>query len=348
MNEAIQLKLSETRAYVRDLREGVQVDECYLLESKSLRFTKDNEAFLALELRDRTGVVQARYWSGGKASPDPADLERRLRPGTVIRVKGRVARFRDTLQVNVLDIEEVSEDEVDLSHYLAVSPRDPAQMEREFGQFIAGLEDPGLKALGQVFASDEEFMERFRRAPAAKLVHHAYLGGLIEHTLEVAAICAALSERFPDSLDRDLLLIGALLHDVGKVYELSYDRCIDYTDEGQLLGHLVIGQRMVEEKSAGLPGLSPDRRLVIEHLILSHHGQHEWGSPKLPATREALALHHADDLSAKLNHLDVFLQGETEADPGGHWTTYNRFLERSFYRGPGSGARRDPGGEPEA
>lgn len=336
MTEAVQLTLSEPRAYVKDLREGLQVDECYLLESKSLRFTKDSEAFLALELRDRTGIIQARYWSGGKASSEPGELERRLRPGAVVRVKGRVGRFRDALQINLLDIEPIPESDTDLSHYLAVSPRDPAEMGREYDAFIARLDDRPLQALCLAFASDEEFMARFRRAPAAKLVHHAYLGGLLEHTLEVAALSVALAEQFPTSLDRDLLLTGALLHDVGKVHELSFEHGFDYTDEGQLVGHLVIGARMVAERSAGLAGLSPDRRMLVEHLILSHHGQHEWGSPKLPATREALVLHHADDLSAKLNHIDRFLEVEGGNDQDGHWTSYNRFLERSLYRGPGT------------
>lgn len=313
-----------TRQWVADLRESHPVDEVFLVTGAALRYARSGNPFLALEVRDRTGRIEARLWENAEALQKVATVD------GFVRIVGQVARFNDTLQVNITRLEAVPESKVDLSDFLPTSPRDPGEMERELREHVARIGSPALRALVESFFGDPEFWKLFRQAPAAQEIHHATVGGLCEHTLAVAGLCLDLCRRYP-ALDADLLLAGALLHDIGKTRELTWTRSFGYTDEGRLVGHLVLGTEMVTARAGEIKDFPAETLLRLRHMILSHHGQYDWGSPKRPKTLEAMALHFADDLDGKLNTMEDFLRGEGE--PGLHWTPYHRSLGRYLYRG---------------
>lgn len=318
--------LKKTRTYVADLRENQCVDEVFLVLSRSVRHTRSGNPFLALELGDRTGRIQARVWDNVDAVKVSAAVDR------FVRVQGQVGMFNDTLQINVGGLETVADESVDLADFLPASRRDPEAMESELRALLERVATPHLRALNESFFEDPEFWSLFRKAPAAKMIHHATLGGLLEHTLSVAGLCLDIAARYAH-LDADLLLTGALLHDVGKIRELFWNRRFDYTDEGRLIGHIVLGAEMVTERARRVEGFPAETLLVLRHMILSHHGQYEWGSPKRPQTMEALALHYADDLDGKLNTFREFLRSEDERDPESRWTSYHRTLDRHLFKG---------------
>ena len=316
------------RVFVSDLRKDQRVaGAVFLVISKSLRSTQSGNAFLALELRDRTGRIQARLWDNAEALQSLAVLD------GFVRLGGHVSEYGGLLQVNINELEAVAVESVDLADFLPASTRDPGTMEAELRGLVAGIVSTPLRTLAESFFGDPEFWPLFRRCPAAKQIHHAVLGGLLEHSLAVAGLCLDMAGRYPP-LDRDLLLTGALLHDLGKVRELSWTRRFDYTDEGQLIGHVVLGAEMVSERAAKLTSPpDPETLLRLRHMILSHHGQYEWGSPKRPMTLEAVALHYADDLDGKLNTVEDTLRTEGERDPDSRWTPYHRTLDRYLYKG---------------
>jgi len=316
------------RTWVGELRENQPVGEVFLVLAKNLRYTRSGSAFLALELGDKTGRIQARVWENAEA------LHGRVTVDRFVRVEGQVVLFNDTLQINVSSLEVVPDESVELSDFFPCTTRDLAEMEAELRSVIAQVRRPELQALLRSFFDDPEFWSLFRSAPAAKQIHHAALGGLLEHTLAVARLCQDLCRRYP-RLDADLLVTAALLHDAGKTRELTWSRRFDYSDEGRLIGHIVIGAEMVTQRAAAIEGFPPETLLRLRHMLLSHHGQYEWGSPKRPKTLEAVALHHADDLDGKLNAVESFLRGEEERDPESRWTSYHRTLDRYLYRGPG-------------
>lgn len=321
----------KTRVWVADLRENHPVDEVFLVTAASLRYSRSGNPFLALEVRDRTGRIEARLWENAEALQKVAAVD------GFVRIIGQVARFNDTLQINITHLEAVPESQVELSDFLPTSSRDAKEMEAELRDLVARIGSPHLRALAESFFGDQEFWKLFRQAPAAQEIHHATIGGLLEHTLAVAGLCLDLARRYP-SLDADLLLTGALLHDMGKTRELVWTRRFGYTDEGRLIGHLVIGAEMVTERAKEIKDFPPETLLRLRHMLLSHHGQYEWGSPKRPKTLEALALHFADDLDGKLNTVEDYLRSEEERDPGSHWTPYHRTLGRYLYKG-GRGQR---------
>lgn len=321
---------SKTRVWVADLRENQAVDEVFMVSGKSLRWTRSGNPFLALELCDRTGRIQARLWENAEALQSVGEIDH------FVRICGQVAMFNDALQINVTDFEAVADESVDLADYLPASRREPEEMEKELHDLCRSVGSPPLRALAESFFLDREFWALFRRAPAAKEVHHAVLGGLLEHTLAVANLCRGIALHYPE-LDADLLLVAALLHDMGKTRELNWSRRFDYTDEGGLIGHLVIGAELVAERARKIEGFPPETLLRLRHMLLSHHGQPEWGSPKLPMIPEAFALHYADDLDCKLNTVEGSLAAGRHADPVPHWTPYHRTLKRYLYKGPISG-----------
>ena len=337
---------------IADFRENQPVDEIFLVCAKSLRYSRSGSPFLALELGDKTGRIQARVWDNAEALQAAATVD------GFVRVRGKIALFNDSLQINVTDLEAVDENEVDLAQFQPTSARDLVEMESELRALVGGLSCPHLKALSQSFFDDPGFWSSFCRAPAAKMIHHATIGGLLEHTVAVASLCDDIARRFggrQPEIDRDLLVTGALLHDIGKTRELSWRRQFNYTSEGRLVGHIVLGAEMVTDRFRELTGLglqgagSPanagrleEKLLRLRHMILSHHGQCEWGSPKRPKFVEALVLHYADDLTAKMDSFSEFLRTERERDPEGQWTAYNSLFDRYLYKGPG---HRENGGD---
>jgi 3'-5' exoribonuclease len=231
--------------------------------------------------------------------------------------------------LTVHTLKRLSEDEVDKSDYFPASRRDPEEMFAELRGIIAGIGEPHLRALLEAVFADQEIARPFRAAPAAKLVHHAYLGGLIEHVLSLCSLCRLTAAHYQD-IDLDLLLAGAILHDLGKIHELSYSRSFSYSTEGQLLGHIVIGLQMVHEKLRQVEDFPPRLRTLLEHMILSHHGELEFGSPKVPLFAEAMLLHQLDNLDSKMECIRSLIDLDRQAE--GVWTGYNNVLDRPILK----------------
>lgn len=309
--------------YVDQIRERDWVESPFLVRDKIMAMAKNGKPYMTLKLMDRTGEVEGRIW-------DRVDtLATMFEKDDFIKVQGKASVYMGKMQLVIQDLERVQEESVDLGDYLPVSGRDTAEMAAELRALVAGLSDPHLRALMEAFIGDEAFLHQYVTAPAAKAMHHVCLGGLLEHSLAVAALAMDVSRRYPQ-VDRDLLLTGALLHDVGKVAELRYRRSFDYTDEGKLLGHIVIGVEMVSEKIRTLPDFPPTMATLLKHLLLSHHGQYEFGSPKRPKMLEAVILNFIDDLDSKINGVQTHI--DKEPDSASDWTAYHRLYDRYFFK----------------
>jgi 3'-5' exoribonuclease len=320
-------------SFVEDLVEGLEVEGVFLVQRKSSRRTREGRPFLALVLYDRTGVVDAQVWDDAAAFGVPF-AERDF-----IRVRGVVDRYRDRLQLRVLESVVCRWEELSPDDFLPRSARPPEEMLGELRARIETIANPFLRDLLARLEADRGFLRAFVTAPAASAVHHDYVGGLLEHTLSLMALVDAVGRVYRD-LDRDLLMTGAFLHDVGKVREISALPGFPYTDEGRLLGHIVLGYEMAMRAADRVPGFPPELRTELGHLILSHQGEYEWGSPKRPKTLEAIALHFLDNLDSKVNVFrKAVAAGGLEGEEG--WTDYVRTLGRALYRG-----RRTPGKRP--
>ncbi len=310
--------------FVRDLspNQNQVITAFFLVHHKELRFKKTGEPYLSLQLRDRTGEVDAKMWEDVEQAPE-------FSPDDFIKVRARVEVFRNRPQLTIQKLRRLREEEVDLDDFFPRSARDPEEMFRELGALVASLDDAHLKALLEAILADPEIAARFKRAPAAKSLHHACLGGLLEHVLSLSRLCRLVAENYPQ-IRRDLLLAGAILHDLGKIYELNYDRAFRYTTRGHLLGHMIIGLEVVQEKIRGLKDFPAELKALIEHLMISHHGQYEFGSPKLPMFPEALMLHYLDDLDSKMDSMRHSLEREPSAT--GEWTSRCASLDRMLLR----------------
>lgn len=301
-------------------RENQSITGYFVAGSKQARSKKDGARYLAMTLCDRTGTVEARVWDAAVAG----DFE----PGDVVKIKGQVCRYNEKLQVNIDKIRRSAANEYELGDFVPQTERDIDGMWTELQAWVAGFTDPHLKMLLEAFLSDAEIAAALRQAPAAKALHHAWIGGLLEHVLSLMGVCDLVARHYP-GVNRDLVLTGVVLHDIGKLRELSWGTSFDYTLEGQLLGHITIGLRMIEEKIAAIPDFPPEKRLVVEHLVLSHHGKYEYGSPKLPMTPEAILLHYMDDLDAKMQTAkSEFARNEASGRSGAGMTEWVRSLER--------------------
>jgi 3'-5' exoribonuclease len=323
------------RLWVKDIRVDDRVSGVYLAKMKRLSMTKNGDPFLSLTLADRTGDIEARMWDRAEA------FSSIFVEGDILHVEGHANSFRNRVQVTLSNL-RVSENGGDPTLFLETTPKDVNEMMTSLMQMAREIRNPHLKTLVDRFLADRRFMAQFRRAPAAKGFHHSYIGGLLEHTLSVCEMIGSVAEHYPD-LDKDLLWTGGFLHDIGKTRELRFDTAIDYTDEGRLLGHLALGVGMVDEMLSGMKDFPQDLSMLLKHLILSHHGEYEFGSPKRPKFLEAFALHLIDDLDAKINGLSRYMEKDQQR---GDWTDFNRLFDRYFYKGeipriaePGSGPR---------
>jgi 3'-5' exoribonuclease len=278
------------RRYVTELSVGDRVDAVFALRAKEIRAARTGEAYLAMELGDRTGRISAiMFRPGREAVAVPA--------GAVVKVRGTVTSYRSVLRISVEAVRPVGS--YDPAEILPSGTRDPAELLDELRSLVGSVRNPALAAVLRRVFSDAEFMARFKTCPASQGHHHAYIGGLLEHTVSVASLCRSLADLYPHA-DADLLLSGALLHDIGKVEELEYTTGIEYTDDGRMIGHVLLGERRVHAAVIALgEGVPHDLAARLSHVLLAHHGELEWGSPKRPCTLEALILHHADNLDAK-------------------------------------------------
>lgn len=308
--------------YIETLREGERVGEIYLCKGKQTFLTKAGKTYESLILQDKTGTLDAKIWdpnSQGIGEFEALDY---------VDVMGDVTSFQGSLQLNVKRVRKVQEGEYDPKDYLPVSDKDVEQMYQELVGFIQGMKNPYLKQLASgFFIEDKDFVERFKFHSAAKSVHHGFVGGLLEHTLSVTKLCNYYVEAYP-MLHKDLLLTAAMFHDIGKLEELSVFPENDYTDEGQLLGHIMIGAEQVGERIRTIPNFPKRLASELKHCILSHHGELEYGSPKKPALAEAVALSFADNTDAKMQTIKEVFAAVPEGNTD--WLGYNRFFESNL------------------
>jgi len=314
---------------IADLAAGQQVSGVYIVRQKQLRpFRNKPGQFLDLVLEDSTGRITARMWDQAEeAAPG-------FEEGQPVRVEGKVELYQDSPQIIVGSITPARPEEVTPETYapLPESKRPVPEMLAELRKIVSSIANPWLSKLMDAFLKDQQFMDRYSRCPGAREIHHAYLGGLLEHTLEICKICETPCAIYPQ-LDRDMLLVGAMLHDIGKTEELQFETQFSYTDEGRLLGHTIIGLRIISDKLDGIPDFPPDVRLCLLHIIASHHGEVDPQSPRHPMTAEACALHYIENLDAQVNRF-VGLIEQARAS-GKSWTEYQRSLQRSLFSGPG-------------
>ena len=309
---------------VKGLKPGQDVDQVFLIREKQIRTARNGSRYFQAELCDATGVLPARMWDASEV------LLEALGQTNFVRVRGRVELYREQPQLILASIRPAPKDEIDLERFIPHSPHDPEERLARLLDVTETITNPHLRALLQAFLNDQGFVEQFKRCPAAVAYHHATIGGLIEHTTSVAELAELVCRQYPE-LNRDMLLAGVLLHDIGKTRELAYQEAFTYTVHGELVGHVISGVLMVEEKVRGLPDFPPELLDELRHIILSHHGEYEFGSPKLPMTREALALHYLDNLDAKMEAITRALADEGAGDET--WTERLQMLRRRFYRG---------------
>ena len=312
-------------SYLSDLKPNQVFTATFLVHGKDVRQKKSGEPYLSLLLGDRTGEIDAKMWDNVAEVVDTFERD------DFVKVKGLLQIFQNRLQMTVHKMARVLDADVDFADFFPASSRDPLEMFAELRALVAGMRNPHLRALLEAFLNDEPLARMYRTAPAAKQVHHAYLGGLIEHVLSICRLCYLTSSHY-GNVDYELLLTGAVLHDIGKVAELTYDRSFGYSTEGQLLGHIVIGLRMLHEKLQQVPDFPPKLRVLVEHLIVSHHGELEYGSPKVPLFPEALLLHHLDNLDSKMESMRALAEKDRHIE--GCWTGYSPSLERSVLKKP--------------
>lgn len=308
--------------YVAELQPGQVITAMFLVRHKDIRQKKTGEPYLSLVLGDRTGEVDAKMWDNVEEVMETFERD------DFVKVRGLAQIHQNRLQLTVQKLQRLEERAVEFADYFPASTRDPEEMFAEVRRIIGGFGNAHLKALCEAFMDDAEIGRLFRTAPAAKSMHHAYLGGLIEHVLSMCALARFSGEHY--KVDVDLLMTGVLLHDIGKIYELTYDRSFGYSTEGHLLGHMFIGLRMLDEKARQIGEFPPKLRTLLEHMILSHHGQLEFGSPKTPLFPEALLLHHLDNLDSKMEAMRHSLEKDRALE--GFFTGYAPALERQVLK----------------
>ncbi len=309
----------KSKTFINELQRGQSIESFFYVREKNLSRTKSGTPYLALRLVDRTGEIEGRIWDN---APDFAAL---FDVHDFIKVRAEVEEFQGALQLRIIKLRKTSEEEIKLDDFLPRSSADVEKMFAELKDLARLVKQPFLGRLLDSFWQDQDFVQKFKKAPAAKSVHHAYLGGLLEHTLAVAQLILLVAPRYP-GVNQDLLLTGGILHDIGKIEELSFNRFFDYTDAGRLLGHIILTIEMVKQKIKNIADFPLDLALLLEHMLISHHGDFSFGSPKLPMTLEALLLHHLDDLDAKLNAF--WTRIEKEKDQPARWTTYHKLFAR--------------------
>ncbi len=313
--------------FIESFYDGLRVSDVYLVKTKNAALTKNGKEYLNVTLQDRTGQVDAKVWEPN--SPGISDFD----VLDYVHVEGNVTVYNGTNQLSIQRLRVAAEGSYEPKNYLPVSSRSKEEMEAELDQMIKSVKNPYLnKLLNSIFVEDEAFHKEFMQHSAAKSVHHGYVGGLAEHTLSVAAVCDYFAKHYPD-LHRDLLITAALCHDIGKVRELTAFPRNDYSDEGQLIGHIIIGYQKVMEVAGKIAGFPDTLAAELGHCILSHHGELEYGSPKKPALMEAMALSFADNVDAKLQTMREALDAADKngkAAEGNGWIGFNRLIDSNL------------------
>jgi len=317
------------RRYIRQFADGDAFDDIFLATDKLVKTNRQGQPFLQLELRDRSGALTGRLWNA------PDSVTRQINVGDFVKAKGKVQLFQGALQIILSDVQPLHGEKFDMTDFLPHTEQDIAKLQEKLKAMLFKASDLHLRALAQAFFMDEKLIRDFCKAPAGVRQHHAYLGGLLEHVVTMMDAAERLMPIYPN-LNRDLVLMGIFLHDIGKVRELRYDSAFTYTDEGELVGHIVMGVEMLNEKLKQAEELSEEPmpnelKYRLKHIIVAHHGQLEYGSPKLPMTPEVIFIHHLDNLDARTHSFvrDIKEDKNTQSN----WTAYNANINRKLYKG---------------
>jgi 3'-5' exoribonuclease len=309
--------------YVSDLQDGQAVTSLFLVGVKEIRTSqRSGKSWLELALRDRTGSIPAKMWDNFEA------LAKTFEADDVVRIRGRVKLYNGQKEMTLEQIVPAAVCDYDLADFLAHTKYDVEKLYGDLSAAVAAVKNPWIKRLLETVVSDPAIVPKLKRAPAAMSMHHAFVGGLLEHTVSLIGLGHVVSAHYPE-LDFDILLAGIVLHDIGKIDELSYERATSYTTAGRLLGHITIGTLLMREKIKAIAGFPEPLAILVEHLILSHHGTYEFGSPSLPQTREAIALHFLDDMDSKMAAMRTTLEGASGDE---EWTERNPALHRALLR----------------
>jgi 3'-5' exoribonuclease len=300
-------------------QENKVIISSFVVLSKQVKPKKTGEPYLALVLGDRSGQLEAKMWDNVEGALDAFEQE------DFLKVKGLLNKYKNRFQLTIHKLRRLADAEVDFADYLPKTTKNIDELWKNLGDLVATLQNPFLRALIEAFMADPEIAQGYRNAPAAKTLHHAYIGGLLDHVVSLFHSCDLICKNYPQ-VNRDLVLAGAFLHDIGKIHELNYNRSFTYTTRGQLLGHMVIELEMLQAKATVIPDFPAELRTLLEHLIISHHGQYEFGSPKLPMFPEALLLHYMDDLDSKMESMRAHFERESDLEAA--WTSYNASLGR--------------------
>jgi 3'-5' exoribonuclease len=309
--------------YISELEVNKSITAAFLVQSKEVREKKSGEPYLSLILSDKSGKMDSKMWDNVAEVADTFDRD------DFVKVKGVVQLHLNRPQLIVHKIRALADTEVDFADFFPASKRNPDEMWAELRGIVSGVQNAHLRALLDAILDDPETARRYRMAPAAKSIHHAFLGGLLEHVLSLCGLCKITAGHYP-AIDLDLMIAGAVLHDIGKIQELSYDRGFNYSTAGQLLGHISIGIRMIGDKIHAVPGFPEPLRNLLEHMVLSHHGRLEFGSPKLPQFPEALLLHYLDDMDSKMESMRALIEADRQSTAD--FTSYNPALERTILK----------------
>ena len=261
--------------YLKDIKQGDKVASTFLAAEKNMAFSQKGSPYLTVRLKDKTGEIESKVWDNA------VEFDRLFKKGDIIFIEGKAASYKNSIQISIVNIKKSSREEIEPTDYLPVAKADVNGMLNEILTYIGKIQNKHLQELLNSFFQDEKTADLFKRAPAAKGFHHIYLGGLLEHTLSVVRLLEKVAEHYPN-LNKDMLIAGGILHDIGKIYEFSYDSLIDYSDEGRLIGHIVMGVEMLNKKIDAIPDFPPQLSLELRHILLSHHGEFEFGSPKRP------------------------------------------------------------------
>lgn len=325
------------KTFVKDIKESEQVNGVFLIDSAHQRFTKANKAYLKLVLVDKSGQIESVMW---EETMEKNPQSREIKAGDFADISGQAAVNRFTKQVEVVlnQIHKINEDDLNILDFLPCTERDIDQLKGELRELVALIEDKHLKQLLDKILDDPELGKAYCIAPAAKNYHHAYLGGLLEHSVSVAQLAVLMCDHY-NGIDKSLLIAGALLHDIGKIYEFDYTTRIDYSTQGRLKGHIVIGDQVVTEAVAGIPGFPEETKLHLSHLILSHQGEPEYGAAVKPKTKEAVILNIVDNADAKVNG---WLQIAKRYGDEVEWTDYQSMFGDFLYLGSGRNAVAKP------
>jgi len=307
--------------YISDCarHENKIVTSTYVVVTKQIKPKKTGEPYLALTLGDRSGQLEAKMWDNVEEVLDAFEQD------DFLKIKGLINKYKQRFQLTIHKLRKLGDTEIEFADYLPKTTKNIDELWQALATFVAGFQNPHLKALVQAFMADPQISFAYRNAPAAKTLHHAFIGGLLDHVVSLFRSCDLMCRNYPH-INRDLLLTGAFFHDIGKIHELTYNRSFSYTTKGQLLGHMIIELEMLQAKLAALPGFPEELKTLVEHLIISHHGEYEFGSPKLPMFPEALMLHYLDDLDSKMEAMRAQFERESMLD--GPWTSYNPSLGR--------------------